>query len=368
MDTDVPRLKSLDSLRGIAALIVVLHHCIQYTPALEKSSLLHRLAPGGGAVLIFFVLSGLVLSMTYVYRDGDRFLPFLTKRFFRIWPTFAVAILLSAALRWWIGDGPVPGAAITFAGNWAGPFTTRTVLSHLAMTGRDTGLDPPIWSLVQEMRISSVFPLLVLLVRRSWPLTLCATVAACLAVAAANHRSAILDLIAPSVRFIPLFIMGAILALKVRELRHAVGSASRPVRVGLWLACLFGVAMSADYSGFYLGVIGSVRLMIHGLAAAGVVMLCASGGRVEHWLTTHPPLFFGRISYSLYLIHVVTMTAVIQAFHTLLPVPLLIVAGVVLALGVATLMERFIERPSAHLGRWLAQRIDPRPARPQLVR
>src|ERR1700722_1053730 len=105
----IARLGSLDSLRGVAAAIVVLHHCRQTLPTLDRSEVLHRLLPGSGAVLIFFVLSGLVLAMTFVYRDGDHYAPFVVKRVFRIWPAFAVAILASAWLRLAIGHHDVAG-------------------------------------------------------------------------------------------------------------------------------------------------------------------------------------------------------------------------------------------------------------------
>jgi len=53
---------------------------------------------------------------------------------------------------------------------WSSPVTSGIVVSHLLMMGihwsRSVGLDTPIWSLIIEMRISIMFPVLVLYVRR----------------------------------------------------------------------------------------------------------------------------------------------------------------------------------------------------------
>ncbi|MGH7001396.1 MAG: acyltransferase family protein, partial [Stellaceae bacterium] len=74
------RLPSLDSLRGIAALTVVIHHTLTTLPAfwavytgapasrlarIMAFSPLHLLWDGHQAVLVFFVLSGFVLSLPY---------------------------------------------------------------------------------------------------------------------------------------------------------------------------------------------------------------------------------------------------------------------------------------------------------------
>lgn len=52
---DIERIGSLDGLRGLAALAVVTYH---YT-----GGALHRLLPGGQCGALFFILSGLVLSI-----------------------------------------------------------------------------------------------------------------------------------------------------------------------------------------------------------------------------------------------------------------------------------------------------------------
>jgi len=100
-DGRINELKSLTSLRGLAAMAVVLQHFS--TTAQEYCSVaIPSLAPHGYvAVDFFFVLSGFI--MTYVYQDSFQkrgfhaYYPFLVKRVARIVP-LNVAVLAIIAI------------------------------------------------------------------------------------------------------------------------------------------------------------------------------------------------------------------------------------------------------------------------------
>ena len=357
------RLRPLDALRGLAALIVLLHHCRQTIPALERVALFHRLAPGSGAVLVFFVLSGLVLGMTFVDRDGGRYLPYAVKRVFRIWPALAAFVLVSATLQLLIGHHLVPGVTATFEGYWSLPLTPAALVAHLGMTGTSTNLDEPIWSLVHEMRVSLVFPALAALVLWDWRAALLGSLALCLLCGGSPGDGALAASLLASARFVVLFVAGAALALRARGLRHELGRAPLALRLPLWALSLGLVAMSADYSSETLTLLGTLRFLLHGAGATLLVALCATVGREDrdpHWLEGPVPQYLGRISYSLYLCHVVVITAVLQAFRDVAPAPVLVVVAALLSIGVAHLGERFVERPFTGLGRRLARALDGR--------
>jgi len=83
-------IKALTSLRGIAAIAVVLQH-FSATAQLHSSGWIPSIVPHGYmAVDFFFVLSGFIMSYNYFplfQTDGIRaFLPFFLKRVARIFP------------------------------------------------------------------------------------------------------------------------------------------------------------------------------------------------------------------------------------------------------------------------------------------
>ena len=74
-----------------------------------------------------------------------------------------------------------------------------------------------------------------------------------------------------------------------------------------------------------------------------------------------PPLvFLGRISYSLYLLHLLVLFALVRTASPAVSVYWLLPAALVLSIGLAWLSYRAVELPSIRLGRHLAS---PRPQR-----
>lgn len=170
------RLRSLDALRGVAALIVVIHHVLSTIPGLEehRSTLFHDgfssfrgyiyLTPlrifvsGPSMVILFFIMSGLVLGMTFINKDRGEYAAFAIKRISRIWLPFATIIIVSFFLYIFLGNKVVPGTSDWFINSfWSEKPDLNTLLHHLLMTGKATTLDSPMWSLIIEMQVSLFF-------------------------------------------------------------------------------------------------------------------------------------------------------------------------------------------------------------------
>jgi peptidoglycan/LPS O-acetylase OafA/YrhL len=117
------RFSTLDGLRGMAAVFVLLFHCGQ--------------AAGSGylGVDLFFLLSGFVLSHTYNDRllEGMSVTRFTALRMVRIYPMFAVGALLGIVLQ---GGGP---SMLLFPSPGFYP------------------ANPPLWSLVFEFGVNVVW-------------------------------------------------------------------------------------------------------------------------------------------------------------------------------------------------------------------
>jgi peptidoglycan/LPS O-acetylase OafA/YrhL len=100
-------LRYLDSVRGMAALCVVVYHYLNWN---YKDKMPVKVANifinGADAVSFFFVLSGFVLSYKYIVL-GHRLDvgKFYINRFFRLWPAFFVTVFINALYHNWDAMG-----------------------------------------------------------------------------------------------------------------------------------------------------------------------------------------------------------------------------------------------------------------------
>ena len=107
------RFHFLDGLRGIASLMIVVHHA--FTANIVKA-LIIRGYPNAGFYLayftqsgveLFFVLSGVVLLRPYLRGQREfKTLDYLVRRIKRIYPPYLVALLFAAGVCWYIHAYP----------------------------------------------------------------------------------------------------------------------------------------------------------------------------------------------------------------------------------------------------------------------
>lgn len=96
--TGKPEVKWIQALRGVACILVVLCHAryfVSNTPSWELAETLFR--PGAAGVDLFFVISGFVMTYTTWGQGRQEAGRFLVKRFTRIWPPYAVLMLIWVA-------------------------------------------------------------------------------------------------------------------------------------------------------------------------------------------------------------------------------------------------------------------------------
>ena len=130
----------------------------------------------------------------------------------------------------------------------------------------------------------------------------------------------------------------------------------------LWILALTGLAIAPGDTSYVVGIQNGLLLLMNGVAAALIVALCTVGGRAESLLLSSVPKFLGRISYSLYLTHLVVIVSLLHLLGQSLPLPLATTAAVLLSIGVADVCQRYIEAPSQRLGKRLARRFDAGPS------
>ncbi|MFO0551975.1 MAG: acyltransferase [Polyangiaceae bacterium] len=153
----LPRLQALDGVRGLAILLVMLHHFTW----LPKDSLAHKAVfgvrkLGWSGVDLFFVLSGyLITSILIEYRgDAKYYSIFYARRALRIIPLYYVVLALSLFVLPLVLDVPDLGGNTVWwwlhASNW-----------YLAFHGMSHKTLDVCWSLSIEEQFYLVWPLVV---------------------------------------------------------------------------------------------------------------------------------------------------------------------------------------------------------------
>lgn len=87
------RIKTLDAFRGLAAISVLLFHYTTRYDQIFDSNFILSFWFGWLGVPVFFILSGFVIHLT-IDRSKD-FKEFLKKRFYRLYPTFWISIIIT---------------------------------------------------------------------------------------------------------------------------------------------------------------------------------------------------------------------------------------------------------------------------------
>jgi peptidoglycan/LPS O-acetylase OafA/YrhL len=380
---DAPERKfypELESLRGLAALSVVMLHIIIFLmfkvpggfdgakyylaevgwPAYLIGAFGMGVFNGRAAVQLFFVLSGYLMSVNFDTRDQlslTTYVAFLLRRFFRLVPAIWAAVAVAVALGY-LADGK--------------SFSPREIVRFALLL--DLSFDGPLWSLIYEIAVCIFYPLMLVFTRRL-------NVVLQLLVLAGIYwmqvnRPVVVHYGAVAFAF-PLFAfyLGLIIPTAGRALVE-----SFPKGIGLGLLAL-SLAVIAGQAWFKALVefdppivhayfnsadeINSLWTNCWTLLAAFYIIAWirfSKNGTAARILTTRPALFLGSTSYSIYVLHAPIMVAVLHLidFSTMHPFIRLVVgtlAVVPATLLLASATYHWVERPAIRIGRALAMFI-----------
>lgn len=367
-------LPELQSIRGIAALVVLLHHCLFYFampqgfyPAAETLLNAHA------AVIAFFVLSGyvLTLSLTRSTLSGQDIAGFLLRRGFRIYPAVWFASALSLALLAVLDhDMLVPGKS-AWAARYYLPANGGMKSVLLSLSGYGIYLVPPLWSITVELIGSFVVVALALLVRGQAIRMLVAVLllAALSLVMVQNGRAA------ETATYLVYFAIGASIPQWIGLLAR-VGVGHARIAATACLVVMAAFRLLGDWS-FAIAYTAPVPALAEGVAAAILIALVVTRREAFGWLAARPLVVLGDISYSVYLLHFPVMAAVavvgggMLGFWAFSLWPLsaltLMLATLALTLPLALFSYRWIELPGIALGNAAlsALRLRPALARPR---
>lgn len=353
------RFRELDSMRGLAALVVLLgHFTLMFYPALRfpftwKTAPLHPFLDGRASVIFFFLLSGFVLTLPYLRGKALSYKLFVWRRVLRIYGPYVVALVLAVgACALW--HGQVKGLWAV----WTTPVTVKSVADHVAFIGDYDfhRYNPVFWSLVHEMRISLIFPILMILVGRlkTWK-TLCLGVVLS---TVGLHPSA--PKFFETFEYISVFLVGILLATNLAAISkwYKAITGWRKVLLLLSACVLYGWGTQIVEVGplWHLGVMPIV--------AGAVVLLVASlnSPGASRILKSPIPTFLGKISYSLYLVHATVLFAMVALLKTRInPIAyflLFLPTAILLSWGFYLAVEKPFTEASRRVGR--VKRLLPR--------
>jgi len=244
---------------------------------------------------------------------------------------------------------------------WAARPSLGLVLQHIAFIGRynSNAFDPPIWSLVVEMRISLLFPLVWLAVDKlvgwkAFTLPVLLTTAAALMIHGRPETDGIPSPIW-TVHFLGVFVVGILLAKYYRRLLPVGWRMKAVLAVSSVVVLFYGSSVVNKV--FITPVLHTVNSRAVSMAEDWIIVAGAGGIMLSAiaapgFLHGRVPLFFGRISYSLYLIHYIVLLALASTVGSLslwLEFPIY----VLMSLAVATIFCFCVEEPAMRWGRSL---------------
>lgn len=287
-----PKIEELESVRGLAALLVVIFHIPPWNSGLYDIGIIRN---GYLMVELFFVLSGFVIYESYGNKISDlrQLLRFQFLRFGRLYPvhlTFLLLFLFYDLLKYFltIRFGSTFNVQ-PFERNSLTAFVQQLLLIQaIGPTGNNLSFNGPSWSISVEFYTYFAFGLIVLLAKTFKIYVFGAVFLVSLICLAGGWAIGFADL----ARCATGFFLGCLIA-------HIKDRFS--TKLPVYTAFLVTISICA-----YLQIKkpNHYDIVIYFLTAALIlVLLLSEGGLLKRLLRTSVLTWLGRVSYSVYMCH-----------------------------------------------------------------
>jgi peptidoglycan/LPS O-acetylase OafA/YrhL len=336
--TNSERFGDLDSLRGIAAVSVMIFHYSTFLRTRIPS--FPVLGLGLSSVAGFFMISGFVISMT---AEKHTFWGFVRNRAVRIFPTFWLCLALTLVLV------PLLGVPAYFSAHQIA-FNASMLPSFFFVKS----IDDVYWTLEVELSFYCAIAILIAVGWLRWTERLVSVGLILFVAVNAAFWGGWNPAWPTSVKLmlVPLFVSGfytqAPLLLAGMLFFRVKQSGFTPTRIVLLILCAAGPFLT------YVPSDGVIIILIFGLFAR----VATTGIKILN----HSSLkFLGLISYPLYLVHHNIGQALLGELVQVMPAFLALIVTAILILMLASVIHLVFERP---VTRWLKSKLSPRkPAR-----
>ncbi len=361
IETSDEHLNYLDSARGIAAIMVIVYHFINWHDNTTiRAKLGSVIFNGSDAVSFFFVLSGFVLSYKYIVSGQPLDIKkFYVNRLFRLWPAFFITIVLNV-LNVNIGNFSPHNLADIFILNktkfWEEAFLLRS----------RPNVYIPGWTLVLELSMSFFLPFIIVLAKKDKRLVYW------LLFAFIIIGNTMRDLYMFHVHF-TLGVLISCLFYKINDpsfketnwyrYRFLILSMSFLLFSVRHIDRIFPFNSSYTYFAQYLGI---DFFHFSGIASFVFIVAIIHFKKIKKILTNKFLLFLGKISYGIYLMHWLLVVDIFK-YYNYIPfsidnklgftaIFLIYTAATIL---LAVLLHYFIEMPFIRIGKRIKGRMKP---------
>lgn len=336
------KIRSLNALRGVAALLVAIDHIILMSSGCTPDSALFYFATflGSFGVGSFFLLSGFVI---YLSLEKTNSMEFLWHRILRVYPVIVVAVAVRLVSQVMMGQR-------TF--DWP---TIKLFLLNISLFGNlfvnvGDNIEPIVWTLAIEVKFYIIMAILFGLSRKPFNLPIVPMLfgiavllglAGIFAPPVANPATVDYAL---TVSSLPVLFIGIATCLYYRK----IVSLNMFLGMGVLLLLSLSFAPITDNVSFaknFTAWILAGVLFWYSLYSAKVQSLLD-----QRWLMT-----LGAISYPLYAIHTAVIEALIHLNRGSGPSALFL-RGIILALLAAYVLHRLVEDPVQQWAKKMALR------------
>ena len=349
------RFRYIDTLRGVAALLVLWLHVANSYRALSHETAAHArwlndfvsaIDIGRVGVVVFFLISGFVIPFSIKAANGAPIGSFAIRRVFRIYPAYWLSVPLAALVFYWAVGGT---------------FTAGEVLVNLTLLQDLLGVryaEPVYWTLPVELAFYGLCIALVL-ARSLGSARRIALL--CAALAAVHVFGVFMFWIGKPVLTIGLSFWALNLAAMLWGTLYRLEPSGDPIARLAFRAVGIVVVVAMPLATALIGK----SLPIYTVSYALGFVLFIAGTRFIR-IETRVTDWLGRISYSIYLFHPIVFQPIMiwllshpvgSAWRTQ-HLAVYLAANLVLTLAAASLVFRFVERPMIRLGHRLATRYE----------